>query len=178
MFLNPYQKYIDELIKEYGPLEARQLTSLVNIKFRTKFRNLDIYIEQMARYNDYERIGNEKNALVGIQGMQPDYDVIRSIEVMLYFLGQVVSHRRCRDYVSIRFYLCGGNHTKEVSVIPVKKGYERRVSEYVNDKFTSDKSEVVMYLLEDKSQIKKITTNCYQRFAVIEDKGVVFYKDK
>ena len=178
MILNQYQKYIDELMNEYGPLNVRQLLSMVNAKFKIKLPNIDNYIEQMQRYYDYERIGEGFDAIVGVRGMQPDYDVIRSVEVMMHFMGQIIYHRRGHDYVSIRFYLGSSNHTREISVIPVKSGYERTVSEYVNDKFNNNKSEVVMFLLENKSQMKKITSNCYKRFAVITNDGVVFYKDK
>ena len=178
MFLNPYQKYIDELINEYGPLQMRQLVLMVNAKFKTQFPNLDGYVAQMERYYGYERVGEGEEALAGISGMQPDYDIIRSVEVMLHFLPQLVWHRKSRGFVIIRFYVDGDNHTREISVIPVKQGEERRVSEYVNDKFSVNKSEVVMYLLEDKSQMKKISSSCYQRFAVITKNGVVFYKSE
>ena len=178
MFLNPYQKYIDELINEYGPLQIRQLLLMVNEKFKTLFPNLDGYVAQMERYSDYERLGDGEEALVGIKGMQPDYDIIRSFEVMLSFLPQLVWHRRSREPVTIRFYIDSDDHTREISIIPVKQGAEKAISEYVNDKFTNSKSEVIMFLLEDKSQMKKISSKCYQRFAVIGKKGVVFYKDK
>lgn len=176
MFLNPYQKFIDELINEYGPLQMRQLLLMVNEKFKTVFQNLDGYVAQMERYSDYERLGEGEEALVAVRGMQPDYDIIRSFEVMLSFLPQVVWHRRSRELVTIRFYVDSDNHTREISVIPVRQGAERMVSEYVNDKFSQSKSEVVMFLLEDKSQMKLITSKCYQRFAVIGKKGVMFYK--
>ncbi|MBS7297659.1 MAG: hypothetical protein KIG65_01100 [Eubacteriales bacterium] len=178
MFLNPYQKYIDELINEYGPLQMRQLLVMVNSKFKSRFPNLDKYIAQMERYYDYERIGKGEEAIVAVRGMQPDYDIIRSFEVMLYFNNQVICHRRSRELVTIRFYVDDENHTREISVIPVKAGSEKMVSEYVNDRFAKSKSEVVMYLLENKNQIKKITSKRYQRFAVIGKQGVVFYKDK
>lgn len=176
MFLNPYQKYIDELINEYGPLYMRQLVNLVNAKFKTRFENLNVYISQMERYYNYELTDEGREMLVCIRGMHPDYNIIRSMDVMLYFINHVVWHRRSGDYVSIRFYIDSDGHTREVSVIPVKKGEEKRISDYVTDKFTNDKSEVIMYLLEEKSQIKKITSKRYQRFAYITKKGVIFYK--
>lgn len=176
MFLNPYQKYIDELINEYGPLQIRQLLLMVNAKFKTQFRHLNGYVAQMEQYYDYERIGDGDEAIVAVRGMQPDYEIIRSFEVMLSFLPQVIWHRRSSEFVTIRFYVDSDNHTREISVIPVRQGTERMVSEYVNDKFSHSKSEVVMFLLDDKSQMKHIKSNCYQRFAVIGKTGVMFYK--
>ena len=176
MFLNPYQKYIDELINEYGPLYMRQLVNLVNAKFKTRFATLNGYVAQMERYYYYERNEEGCETLVYIGGMHPDYNIIRSMDVMLHFINQVIWHRKSGDYVSIRFYVDSDGHTREVSVIPVNKGSEKRVSDYVNDKVTNDKSEVVMYLLDDKSQIRKITSKRYQRFAYITENGVVFYK--
>ena len=178
VFLNPYQKYIDELISEYGPLPIRQLVSLVNSKFRTNFTDLDRYVMQMIKYYDYQRAGMDDEGLVYARGMQPDYDVIRSVEVMLAFGSQLLIHRKGREYVSVRFYVNHNNHTREVSVIPVRQGEEKFLSAYADDKFADSKSSITMFLLEDKAQMKSITAQCNHRFAVIGKGGVSFYKGK
>lgn len=178
MFLNPYQKYIDELISEYGPLPIRQLVSLVNSKFRTNFTDLDRYVMQMESFYYYTRSGEGEEALVYSEGMQPDYDIIRSVDVMLAFGSQLLLHRKGREYVSVRFYVNHNNHTREVSVIPVRQGEEKFLSAYADDKFADSKSSITMFLLEDKAQMKSITAQCNHRFAVIGKGGVSFYKGK
>ncbi len=176
MYLNAYQKYIDELLDEYGGLLISQLLVMVNFKFGAELENLDGFISQMVRYGDYEKMHVGKEFALVPKGREPDFDVIRSFSVMVAFLPDVIWHRKSRDYVSIRFFVSTLKHDKEISVIPVKKGNEKMLSRYAEDKFAKAKCEVVMFLLESKEQMNDINCDRCCRFAVIGKNGVNFYK--
>lgn len=124
MYMNAYQKYIEELLEEYGPLLQRQLLTMVNHKFRIELPNLDGYAEQMCYYGDYEKYAISNDFVISPKGAETDYDMIRSIDVMLKFLPQVIWHRKSRDFISVRFFVSTLEHDKEISVIPVKQGME------------------------------------------------------
>ena len=56
MYLNAYQKYIDELIDEYGALLERQLLAMVNAKFKTTLKNISSYTQQMCTFSDFKKL--------------------------------------------------------------------------------------------------------------------------
>ena len=102
--------------------------------------------------------------------------MIRSFDVVLSFLPQVIWHRKSREPVSIRFFVSTIEHDREISIIPVQQGKERMLTRYADDKFEDQKCEVVIFLLETKEQMKLISSTCNYRFALITKGGVVFYK--
>ena len=174
--MNAYQKYMAELLEEYGPLPLRQLVPLVNFKLQTELSSLDRYAEQMCHYGNYERYMLAEEAVLAPKGADPDFDVIRSVDVMLKFFPKVIWHRRSRGFVTVRFFVSTLEHDKEISIIPVKPGMERMLSAFVEDKFGRTRCEVVMFLLESKKQMKLLNPNCYCRFALFGKNGVGFYK--
>ena len=176
MFFNAYQKYIAELIDEYGSLLKSQLLRMVNEKFSVRFANLDGYITQMCRFADFAELPQGSDTVVLHRGHDPDYDVIRSVEVMLGFLKNLVRHNKSRSYVSVRFYVAAKDGEKEICVIPVKIGTERQVSAYAADKFAAIENEIVIFLLNDKEQMRSIQAECNCKFALVTDSGVVFFK--
>ena len=91
-------------------------------------------------------------------------------------MPNVSEHHRGSGYISIRFFVNAGEHDKQISIIPVKAGMEKQVSVYANDKFTIDKCEVIIFLLDEKEQIERITADCNCKFAVITKKGVELFK--
>lgn len=175
MYYNKMQEYIKGLIDEYGPLLKRQLLVMLNAKFNYNLKNVDGFSAQMCQYANFGtgRIGNEE--YLGYRGAEPKYEIIRSIDVMNTFLPNVISHRRGRTPVSIRF--CAGidEHEKDISIIPVKPGDEQTVLSYVNDKIGIGKCEVVIFLIEDKKQIDILDVSCIAKFALIDKNGVSFY---
>ena len=54
MYLNAYQKYMEELLDEYDSLLLSQLLKAVNNKFGAKLQGIDDYAKQMCRYGDYK----------------------------------------------------------------------------------------------------------------------------
>ena len=111
-----------------------------------------------------------------VKGGEANYDMIRSFDVMLSFLPQVVWHRKSRKPVSICFLASTLEHDREMSVIPVQQGNERMLTRYASDKFDNEKSEIVIFLLETKVQMKLIKPTCNYRYALITSDGVVFSK--
>lgn len=176
MFFNAYQKYIAELIDEYGSLLKSQLLQMVNEQFHVRLPNLDGYIVQMCRFADFAELTQGRDTVVLHRGHDPDYDTIRSVEVMLSFLKSLVRHNKSRGYVSIRFYVAAKDGEKEICVIPVKPGAERQVSAYAADKFEAARSEVVIFLLDNKEQMRLMKTDCNCKYAIVTDSGVVFFK--
>ena len=176
MYMNNCQKYIAELIGEYGPLLQRQLLALVKHKFKAEIETIDGYVYQMCKFSDYEKTGEGDEAIVVIKGSIPDYDIIRSFDVMLAFLPQVIWHRKSKSFISLCFFINTPDHDKEIYVIPVQQGAEKTVSDYASDKFEYAKCEVVMFLLETMEQMKLINPDCYYKFALLGTEGVKFFK--
>ncbi len=85
MYMNACQKYIAELLDEYGPLLDRQLLAMVNFKFSTKLTTLDGYISQMCRFSDFIKLPASKDIILARKGDEPDYDIIRAFDVMIRF---------------------------------------------------------------------------------------------
>lgn len=176
MFFNAYQKYIAELIDEYGSLLKGQLLRMVNERFHVRLSNLDGYILQMCRFADFAELPQGRDAVILHRRHDPDYDIIRSVEVMLSFLEKLVRHNKSRGYVSVRFCVAAKDGEKEISIVPVKTGAERQVSAYAADKFEAEKSEIVIFLLDNKEQMRLINTDCNCKFALVTESGVVFFK--
>lgn len=112
--------------------------------------------------------------ILHIKGDEPDYDMIRSFEVLLSFFPKVIWHRKSRKPVSICFLASTLEHDRVVSVIPVQQGNEKILSRYADDKFENEKCEVVIFLLETKEQMKLVKSTCNYRYALIARDGVVF----
>lgn len=174
MYMNAFQKRIALLIDEYGCLSKKQLCVMVNAALGSALPNLNGYISQMCRYGDYEEIPYSSGNAVIRKGSEPNFDIVRSAEIMICFFPEVLSHHKARSPVAIRFYKNSEQSMKEISVIPVRAGEEKMVSAFAEDKFSGEKSEIVIFLLETKEQMKLIKAN--GKFAVIEKQGVRFFK--
>ncbi len=176
MYLNPYQEYIKELLCEYDSLLKRQLLKMINYKFNTQMDNIDGYVAQMCQFADYKVLAVGNDEAVCREGAEPDYDIIRSFDVLLAFIPKVQHHRKSRDFISIVFIIGTEEHDKEISVIPVKAGREQRVSSFSRDKFDAEKCELAIFLLDSKEQLNLIDTGCNHKFAIIDSSGVKFMK--
>lgn len=174
MYMNAFQKQIAFLVDEYGGLTKKQLLAIVNSIFGSQLSNLDGYIAQMCKFGDYEEISYLSENILIRKGIQPDFDIIRCIEVMICFFPEVISHHRARSPIALRFYKNSKQNMKEISIIPVKYGEETTLSSFVKDKFGNEKNEVVIFLLESKEQMNLMKVN--GSFAVIEKQGVKFFK--
>lgn len=176
MYLNAYQKYIDELIDEYGALLERQLLAMVNARFKTALKNISSYTQQMCTFSDFKKEPYGNEYIFMNNSAEVDYDIIRSFEVMLKFIPNIISHNKSKGNISIRFFVNVNDNNKEICIIPVKQGYEKMISSYVADKLKNERNEVVIFLLDAKEQIKLINADCNCKFSVITENGAVFFK--
>lgn len=103
MYLNVFQRYMKELIDEYGPLLKRQLLIMVNFHIGSRLKNIDGYAFQMCQFGNFQtgRLGGDE--YIGYKGEMPNIDMIRSVDVMLAFLPNVRQHRKSSGLVSIKF---------------------------------------------------------------------------
>ena len=175
MYLNIFQKYIDELLTTFGPLLKRQLLVMVNHKFNTKFYTIDGYVWQMCSFADYEEYEAANNVVVAKKGTEPDYDIIRSFDVMLEFAGDITEFRRGDYPVSICFYAETKSHTKEISIIPVREGTENGLCEFITD-LSQEKCQTVILLTDRKNSIKRFKGSGNILFAMIDKNGVRLFK--
>lgn len=176
MYMNTCQKYIEDLLDEYGPLLQRQLLVMVNARFQTQLTDLTGYVNQMCQFGSFETEVIANDVLLSPKGTLPDFEMIRCFDVMLPFAHNIIWHRKGRGFVKLRFFVSTQRHDKEISVIPVKQGAERTISRYVEDKFGNAKCEVVIFLLRNKEQIQNIRVECNCKFAVFDKNGVQFFK--
>ena len=100
MYLNAYQRYVEELIGEYESLLLSQLLYAVNFKFGIELPSIEDYARQMCYYGDYKMLAYGGDYILHVKGGEPNYDMIRSFDVVLSFLPQVIWHRKCR-YASL-----------------------------------------------------------------------------
>lgn len=64
----------------------------------------------MCLHGDYEKVEVGHEFALCKKGSEPNYDVIRSFDVMLSFVKDVISHRKSKNPTSIHFLL-GLKHT-------------------------------------------------------------------
>lgn len=185
MYMNIFQKYIKELLDEYGPLLKRQLHEMIKYKFRVNKESIDGYVKQMCIYADYEECEIDSWEIVLSKGDEVDFDVIRSFEVMLKFLGDLTQHSKGKEYVSVRFWVkvvknddieeVTHNNEKDICIIPVHIGTEKEICLYAEEKVSCEKSEIIIFLLDSIEQIEKINAECNHKFATLGKNGVNFY---
>ena len=56
MYLNAYQRYVEELIGEYESLLLSQLLNAVNFKIGIELPSIEDYARQMCYYGDYKML--------------------------------------------------------------------------------------------------------------------------
>lgn len=176
MYLNAFQKIIKELLDEYDSLLIRQLIVYGNDRLKTRIKNIDNYVRQMCLHGDYEKVEVGHEVALCKKGSEPDYDIIRSFDVMLSFVKDVISHRKSKNPTSIHFFVRTKTHDKEMIVLPIKNGDEKFVISYANNEFSDEKCEVVLFLLDDRTQMKIINSSCNYRLVLITKNGVEFFK--
>lgn len=175
MYRNRYQEQMLALLEEYGPLLKRQFLELFNKTYSYQLKNVDGYCRQMCQFGNFETgwIGDEE--YLSIKGSEPNIDIIRSFDVLLTFVPNVVSFRRSKPPVTIRFYAGDKEHEKDIFILPVKPGEEIEAVKFAADKVEVWKSEIVIFLIEDKSQIDMLNIESNAKYALIDKNGVSFY---
>lgn len=172
--MNIFQRYIKELLDEFGPLLQHQLEELVRHKTGIPLPNLDGYISQMCQFDDYVKTELYGEFLVSLVGAEPDFDIIRSIKVMLCFIDNLVDYCKGSEHSALMFIAVTDGAEKDLCVIPVKKGMEHIVSAQVDNAYKNPGT-IIIFLLDDKEQMKHINTERPCKFAIIAGQDVTFY---
>ena len=175
MYKNRYQEQMIALLEEYGPLLKRQFLELFNKTNSYQLKNVDGFCNQMCQFGPFGTgwIGEEE--YIGFRGALPNVDIIRSFDVLLAFMPDVVSHRRGRHPVTIRICAGMGEHEKDISIVPVKPGEEQSASLYADERIGKGKCEIVIFLIEDKNQIELLDVKCNAKYALVDKNGVSLY---
>ncbi|MCR4719022.1 MAG: DUF5697 family protein [Firmicutes bacterium] len=175
--MNAYQKYIDSLVTEYGPLLSRQLCALVNKEFETALPNIDGYANQLCQFADFDDSLIENETAIGKKGEIANIDMIRAVDVMLEF-GNDVEYFKKGCYPAVLWFLVNTKeHTKEICVVAIHEGEDiNTLTQFEDDDEDNIKCSMTIFLLENKKQMSKFTKMKNIRFAVVGKTGVKFYK--
>lgn len=182
MYLNLYQKYMLELLGEYGGMPKRQLEFMTKFFVEKHLRDVNGYVAQLAMFRKVTITNFGGEEIVTLPGHYADDDVIASVDIMLEFAKHITFHKRGRDPIAVQFYIAAGeSETKEINICPVHRGMERSMAEYAEgyakdlDEPVNGKSTSWVFLIDSKSQIKLIKPDVSYSFAMKTDKEIVFY---
>lgn len=184
MYLNLYQKYILELLEEYGGLLKRQLEFMVKRFKEPHLRDINGYVHQLDRFEKIQLTELAGEEAVILPGRRIDADIVRSVDIMLKFSGCLVHHNRGRPPVSLQFEInSDASASIEVNILPVDSGFEKEAvylaEHYVTEFNDSNlgQSPEWIFLLRDRAQMQYIRPNAEYSFAVMEENEPVFYRD-
>lgn len=185
MYLNLYQKYILELLREYGGLLKRQLEMLVKHFKEPHLRNIDGYLEQLHRFEKIQFIGYMGEVAVVLKCGKPNKDMINAFDVMLNFKDYLIGFEKGIKPVTLRFYVDFNNkNEREINVVPVEVGKEKETAIYADNYvvITDDDADKISYpplwifVIQDKRQMSLIKAKTNFSFAVAENGKVEFYE--
>lgn len=186
MYLNLYQKYILELLGEYGGLLKRQLEVLVKHFKEPHLRNIDGYLKQLHRFEEIQFVGYMDDVAVVLKGGKTDADMINSFDVMLSFTDYLIGFEKGIKPVALRFCVnFNGKNEREINVVPISIGKEKETAVYADNYAVSidDDADKISYpplwifVLQDKRQMSMIKEKTNFSFAVIENGNVEFYEN-
>lgn len=186
MYLNLYQKYILELLREYGGILKRQLEMLVKHFKEPHLRNIDGYLEQLRRFEKIQFVGYMGEVAVVLKGGKPNKDMINAFDVMLNFKDYLIGFEKGFKPVILRFYVNFNNkNEREINVVPIKVGKEKEKAIYADNYvvITDDDADKISYpplwifVIQDKRQMSLIKAKTNFSFAVIENGNVEFYEN-
>lgn len=105
MYLNLYQKYILELLTEYGGLLKRQLEVMVKHFKESHLYNIDGYLEQLRRFGRIEFADCKGECAVILPGREINEVVVTAFDIMLNFLDYLIGCEVGIEPVILRFYI-------------------------------------------------------------------------
>ncbi len=185
MYLNLYQKYILELLNEYGGLLERQLEMLVKHFKEPHLYNIDGYLEQLRRFDKIEIVPYRGEDTVILPGGKINEDMVTAFDIMLKFKDYLVSFETANIPVILRFTINPNNKTEqEMNIVPVPKGKEDMAVHYaewcvINIAENADKISYPpswIFVIQDKRQIPLIKPKADYSFVIMENGEPVFYE--
>lgn len=121
MYLNLYQKYILELLTEYGGLLKRQLEVMVKHFKESHLYNIDGYLEQLRRFGRIEFADCKGECAVILPGREINEVVVTAFDIMLNFLDYLIGCEVGIEPVILRFYINpNGNSEREINISLLK----------------------------------------------------------
>ena len=163
-----------DLLNEYGCLKKSQLAFMTINNMEKHLQNVDGYLEQLYRFKLIEISKlDDGNFLIYLTGYEKNDDILFAFDVMMEFNEHIVSHKRGKMPITIKFFVnCGKS---EMNIIVVNLGYENEIEDFVNDTFLSSKDSV-FFLLYNKNQMKLLHPNCQFSFVMKEGDEIQFFE--
>ena len=185
MYLNRAQKYVLELLGEYGALKQSQLEIMARYNISEYLGNLNGYLRQMHQEREIDvSLCSGEDAYICLPDTEPNSDVAAAFDIIAALRERVENHRKGTGLTQIQFdFETEKNRIHQGFAMVVHIGMEAAVSKYA-DKHLSQDFQTVFFLCDSKSQIKKITAECNHTlkgtriFAVNEKGTIAFFKNK
>jgi len=176
VYLNKAQKYVLELLREYGALKKSQLEAMARYKVADYLSDLNGYLRQMYQGKEIEiRPCGEQDAYICLPGAEPDDGLIAAFDVVIALRERIEMHYRGTTPVKIVFAYDTKSRVQEAFVLPVPPGGEAAMAAYADAKL-QDKFKTVFFLCYKKSQMKSVVSQCNHIFAVRENGEIRFFK--
>lgn len=185
MYLNIYQKYILELLREYGGLLKRQLEFMVKRFKEPHLLNIDGYIYQLKRFERIYCTDYMGEEAVILPGREIDDNIIIAFDIMLQFSDYIAGHEKACSPVTMRFFISPDNNSmQEINIVPVAYDKEIEVVHYAEGYMIdiAENAEKIshppawIFLIHDKRQMKQITPKVEYSFVVMKNGKPVFYE--
>lgn len=185
MYLNIYQKYILDLLREYDGLTERQLEVLVKHFKEPHLYNINGYLEQLRRFDKIEIVPYRGEDTVILPGGRINEYMVRAFDIMIQFIDYLKDFKRGDNTVLLRFYIIADEkNEQEINIVPVEIGGEdiavRYANEYaVNISESADKISHPpswIFVIQDKKQMSRINPNTDYSFVLASESETVFYE--
>lgn len=185
MYLNLYQKYILELLDEYGGLLKRQLEFMVKRFKEPYLRDINGYVYQLRRFEKVYCADYMGEEAVILPGREIDGNIIAAFDIMLEFAECLAVHSKGENAVSLQFCLKPDINTmQEVKVVSVMQGEEQKAITYAEEYISSLGNKDIqdgnyplwIFHIQSKKQMKMLNTELDHSFAIIKKRKVFFYK--
>lgn len=187
MYLNLYQKYILELLEEYGGLLKRQLEFMVKRFKEPYLRDINGYVYQLRRFEKVWCADYMGEEAVILPGREIDGNIIAAFDIMLEFAEYLVHYEIGKSPVVMRFFINpDSKNEQEINVISALQGQEQEISYYA-ERYEVDTTENAdkisnapawIFLIQDIQQMKLISPKAEYSFVIMENGKPVFYEGK
>jgi hypothetical protein len=178
VYLNRAQKYVLELLGEFGALKKSQLEVMTRYKIYAYLANLNGYLRQMYQEREIDLMLHGTNdAVIFLPGTEPDYDLIAAFDLIAALRERAENYHKARGMPQIAFdYETEKNRWHQAFAVVVHPGGEQQAAEYA-DRYLSGDFQTVFFLCDRKTQMKKFTDKCTRLFAVKAKEGLLFFKN-
>lgn len=187
MYINLYQKYILELLEEYGGLLKRQLEFMVKRFKEPYLRDINGYVYQLRRFGKVCCVDYMGEEAVILPGRDIDGNIIAAFDIMLEFAEYLVYHEIGKAPVIIRIFInSDSKREQEINVISVLQGQEKQIM-YYTERYAIDTVENAdkishppawIFLIQNIQQMNLISSKAEYSFVIIEKGKPVFYDSK